>query len=81
MSIYLLNRGTVPLGALVAGLLADRFGVETALHITAAIALAIVGLVVLNFPQILRLKVPLQQGTRTAEAPTPAPAPAGSGGA
>ncbi len=60
MSIYLLNRGTVPLGALLAGILADRFGVVAALHITSGIAMAIVGIVVLNFPQILKLAVPLR---------------------
>ncbi len=79
MSIYLLNRGTVPLGAVVAGILAEHFGVQTALHITAAIALAIVGLVVLTFPDILRLKVPLRSEGVTAPLPgEPLRSPAGS---
>ena len=60
MSIYLLNRGTLPLGALVAGLLADRYGVTAALQITSGIALAIVAIVVINFPAILRLAGPLR---------------------
>ncbi len=59
MSIYLLNRGLVPVGALVAGLLAERFGGQDAMRGLALIAAAIVGLVVLTHPRMLKLQVPM----------------------
>jgi len=59
MSIYLLDRGLVPLGAIVAGTLASRFGGQDAVRALALIALAIVALVVVTHPRILRLQVPL----------------------
>ncbi|MEX2445949.1 MAG: MFS transporter, partial [Dehalococcoidia bacterium] len=59
MSIYLLDRGLVPMGALLAGALASQFGGPTALRTMAAISLAIVCLVVASRPGLLRLKVPL----------------------
>ena len=59
MSIYLLNRGSVPFGALLAGILAERFGGQNAMHIMSLTALAILVLVVALQPGILRLAVPL----------------------
>ena len=59
MSIYLLDRGLVPLGAVVAGTLAEHFGGQEAIRGLAIIALAIVALVVATHPQILKLQVPL----------------------
>ena len=59
MSIRALERGVVPFATLLAGVLAEAFGGPTALRIMAAIGLAIVLLVVLTSPQILRLKVAL----------------------
>ncbi|MGE3857003.1 MAG: MFS transporter [Dehalococcoidia bacterium] len=59
MSIYLLDRGLVPLGAIVAGTLASSFGGQDAVRALALIALAIVAVVVATHPRILRLEVPL----------------------
>jgi len=59
MSIYLLNRGLVPVGALVAGWLAEHFGGQGAMRGLALIAAGIVALVVLTHPRMLRLQVPL----------------------
>ena len=60
MSIYLLSRGTVPLGAAVAGVLASRFSAPTAIHIMSGAAMGVILLVCLLQPQFLRLKVPLR---------------------
>jgi MFS family permease len=57
MSIYLLNRGLVPVGALLAGALASQFGAPVAIRVMSFIALGIVGLVVATRPKLLRLKV------------------------
>jgi MFS family permease len=62
MSIYLLNRGTVPLGALLAGILASSFGAGNAMRIMAGVSLAIIASVVVARPEILRLKVSLRDG-------------------
>lgn len=59
MSIYLLSRGTVPLGAAVAGVLASRYSAPTAIHVMAGIAMGVILLVCVTQPQFLRLKVPL----------------------
>lgn len=59
MSIYLLNRGSVPFGALLAGVLAERFGGPTAMSIMSLTALAILAVVVVTRPQILSLAIPL----------------------
>ena len=59
MSIYLLNRGLVPVGALVAGWLAEHFGGQDAMRGLALIAVAIVALVVATHPRMLRLQVPM----------------------
>jgi MFS family permease len=60
MSIYLLSRATVPLGAAVAGILASRFDAPTAIHIMSAAALAIIAIVCVLQPDFLRLRVPLR---------------------
>ena len=60
MSIYLLSRGTVPLGAPVAGVLASRFSAPTAIHIMSGTAIGVIVLVCILQPQFLRLKVPLR---------------------
>jgi MFS family permease len=57
MSIYLLNRATVPMGALLAGSLASRFGGQTAIHVMAGAAMLIVAIVVATNPSFLRLRV------------------------
>ena len=57
MSIYMLDRGTVPLVSLLTGFLVAEFGGPTALRIMSSVAMAIVGLAVLTYPRILRLKV------------------------
>jgi MFS family permease len=68
MSIYLLNRGLVPVGALLAGALASQFSAPVAMRIMSVMALGIVCLVVVTRPQILRLKVAFQtQRVDTAE--------------
>ena len=60
MSIYLLSRATVPLGAAAAGILASRFSAPTAIHIMSGMALAIIAVVCVLQPEFLRLKVPLR---------------------
>ncbi|MFA7250174.1 MAG: MFS transporter [Dehalococcoidia bacterium] len=59
MSIYLLNRGLAPVGALVAGFLAEHFGGQDAMRGLSIIALVIVAVVVATHTHILRLEVPL----------------------
>ncbi|TAJ19898.1 MAG: MFS transporter [Dehalococcoidia bacterium] len=59
MSIYLLSRGTVPLGAAVAGVLASRYGAPASIHIMSGIAMGVILLVCVTQPQFIRLKVPL----------------------
>ncbi len=61
MSIYLLNRGLVPLGAVVAGFLAEHLGGQNAMRGLALIALLIVVAVVATHRNILTLKVPLRE--------------------
>jgi MFS family permease len=57
MSIYLLNRGFVPLGTLLAGALAEHLGGSRALQCMSLAALGIVVLVVLISPRFFRLQV------------------------
>jgi uncharacterized integral membrane protein len=57
MSIYLLNRGLVPLGTLLAGALAEHFGAPRALHIMSLLVLGVVLGVVLLTPRFLALRV------------------------
>jgi MFS family permease len=61
MSIYLLNRAFVPLGALLAGALASQFGAAWSLRIMSSCALSIIVFVVVTRPQLLTLKVPFNQ--------------------
>lgn len=74
MSIYLLSRGTVPLGAAIAGILATHFGASTAIHIMSGAAMGVILLVCVTQPQFLRLKVPLNPGSEEG-APTDTPRP------
>ncbi|MSQ12709.1 MAG: MFS transporter [Dehalococcoidia bacterium] len=68
MSIYLLNRGLVPIGTLGAGALAAWMGGPKALLIMSASSVCAVGLVILTHPQFLRARVPLSdQATEEAE--------------
>jgi len=64
MSIYLLNRATVPIGTLFAGALAQRFGGPTAVHIMSLCAMSIVLFVVFTQPRFLRLKIDLYDEPR-----------------
>jgi hypothetical protein len=57
MSIYLLNRGIVPLGTLLAGALAERLGGPLALQLMSLAAIGVVVVVVLCAPRLLRLQV------------------------
>jgi MFS family permease len=57
MSIYLLNRGLVPLGTLLAGALAEHFGAPRALQIMSLLVLGVVLGVVLLTPRFLTLRV------------------------
>lgn len=57
MSIYLLNRGLVPLGTLLAGALAEHFGGPTALRLMSLLTIVVVGIVVLLSPGLLTLRV------------------------
>lgn len=68
MSIYLLNRGLVPLGTLFAGVLAEHLGGPKALQIMSLLALSVVGAVVLLEPHILTLRVALQDTVPTPPA-------------
>ena len=60
MSIYLLNRGLVPIGSLLAGALAGWYGGPRALLILSSASVACIILVVLSTPRFIRLKVPLR---------------------
>jgi len=68
MSIYLLNRGTVPFGALLAGVLASHYGGPQAMHIMSLTALGILAVVVATRPEILRLAIPLSGHAEDARA-------------
>jgi MFS family permease len=72
LSIFQLDRGLVPLGALLAGFLASEFGGGAAMRIMSVLALAVVFLVVVTRPQILRLKVPFVTETVEPEGEAPA---------
>jgi MFS family permease len=63
MSIYLLNRGLVPLGTLLAGALAERFGGPMALQIMSLLAIGVVVIVVVGSPQFLKLRVEFRDET------------------
>jgi MFS family permease len=58
MSVFLLDRGFVPLGAMLAGFLASEFGGAAAMRIMSILALGVVFTVVATRPAVLRLKIP-----------------------
>jgi hypothetical protein len=60
MSIWLLDRGFVPMAALLAGFLASHFGAPHTLQIMSLVSLCIVALVVVSSPQFLKMKVPFR---------------------
>jgi MFS family permease len=57
MSIFLLNRGLVPLGTCVAGVIAEHFGGPLALQIMSLAVLSVVVLVIVLTPRFLKLRV------------------------
>ncbi len=60
MSIYLLNRGLVPLGSLLAGALASAYGGPRALLIMSGASVGVVTLLMLMSPGFVHLRVPLE---------------------
>jgi MFS family permease len=67
MSIYLINRATVPIGTLLAGALAHRFGGPAAVRFMSVSALGVVLLVIATQPGFVRFKIDLKE-ERNAEA-------------
>ena len=65
MSIFLLNRGLVPLGTFVAGVLAEHFGGPVALQIMSLAVLGVVAVVGLLTPRFLKLRVEFQDRVPT----------------
>ena len=65
MSIFLLNRGLVPLGTLLAGVLAEHLGGPLALQIMSLAVLGVVIMVVLLTPRFLKLQVEFQDRVPT----------------
>jgi MFS family permease len=65
MSIFLLNRGLVPLGTLVGGVLAEHLGGPLALQIMSLAVLGVVVLVSLLTPRFLQLRVEFQDRVPT----------------
>jgi MFS family permease len=63
MSIYLMNRATVPLGTLLAGALASHFGGPAAVRMMSIGAVGVVLLVIATQPGFVRLKVDLKEET------------------
>jgi MFS family permease len=61
MSIYLINRATIPLGTLLAGALAHQLGGPAAVGIMSLSALAVVLLVISTQREFLHLKVELEE--------------------
>jgi MFS family permease len=57
MSIYLLNRGLVPLGTLLAGVLAEHLGGPRALQIMSLAAIGVVVVVIMLWPHFRKLRV------------------------
>jgi MFS family permease len=66
MSIYLLDRGLIPLGTLLAGALAEHLGGPTALRLMSLLASGVVVVVILLAPQFLTLRVELYDRIPTA---------------
>jgi len=65
MSIFLLNRGLVPLGTFVGGVLAEHLGGPLALQIMSLAVLGVVVLVTLLTPRFLTLRVEFQDRVPT----------------
>jgi MFS family permease len=65
MSIFLLNRGLVPLGTFIAGVLAEHLGGPMALQIMSVAVLGVVVLVSLLTPRFLKLRVEFQDRVPT----------------
>jgi MFS family permease len=65
MSIFLLNRGMVPLGTFVGGVLAEHLGGPLALQIMSLAVLGVVVLVSLLTPRFLKLRVEFQDRVPT----------------
>jgi MFS family permease len=65
MSIFLLNRGLVPLGTFVGGVLAEHLGGPRALQIMSLAVLGVVLLVSLLAPRFLKLRVEFQDRVPT----------------
>jgi MFS family permease len=65
MSIFLLNRGLVPLGTFIGGVLAEHLGGPLALQIMSLAVLGVVVLVSLLTPRFLKLRVEFQDRVPT----------------
>jgi MFS family permease len=65
MSIYLLNRGLVPMGSLLAGVLASLMGAPDALVLMSAAGMVLVAAVSLLTPGFLRVRVEFTDETST----------------
>lgn len=65
MSIFLLNRGLVPLGTFLAGVLAEHFGGPRALQIMSLAVLGVVITVIVLTPRFLKLQVAFQDRVPT----------------
>src|SRR5712691_4833761 len=65
MSIFLLNRGLVPLGTFLAGILAEHLGGPRALQIMSLAVLGVVIMVILLTPRFLKLQVEFQDRVPT----------------
>jgi MFS family permease len=65
MSIFLLNRGLVPLGTFIAGVLAEHLGGPLALQIMSLAVLGVVVLVSLLTPRFLKLRIEFQDRVPT----------------
>ena len=61
MSIYLINRATIPIGTLFAGALAHHLGGPAAVQMMSLSALAVVLLVISTHPGFLQVKVDLEE--------------------
>ena len=61
MSIYLINRATVPIGTLFAGVLAHHFGGPAAVQMMSLSALSVVLLVIATQPGFVRSKIDLKE--------------------
>jgi MFS family permease len=71
MSVYLLNRGLVPLGTLLAGALAEHLGGPAALQIMSVLTLAVIGIAMLIHPQFLTFRAEFRQETTVSRVDSP----------